>query len=80
LRPKPKPEEVKDQTQVRVMAEHFARLDQTGRLARMFAGPRELTGAQREAVEREEGWNSRRGVGSGAEAPLKPKPCPALLK
>jgi len=56
LRPKPKPEEVKDQTQVRVMAEHFARLDQTGRLARMFGGPRELTGAQREAVEREEGW------------------------
>jgi hypothetical protein len=56
LRPKPKPEEVKDQTQVRVMAEHFARLDQLGRLARLFAGPRELTGAQREAVEREEGW------------------------
>ena len=56
LRPKPRPDEVKDQMQVRVMAEHFARLDQAGRLARFFAGPRELSGEQRRAIEREEGW------------------------
>ncbi len=56
LRPKPRPDEVKDQMQVRVMAEHFARLDQAGRLARLFAGPRELSGEQRRAIEREEGW------------------------
>ena len=56
LRPRARVGEVKDQTQVRTMAEHFARLDQAGRLARLFAGPRELTGEQRAAVEREEGW------------------------
>lgn len=56
LRPKPRPGEVKDQMQVRVMAEHFARLDQAGRLARFFAGPRELSGERRRAIEREEGW------------------------
>jgi precorrin-8X/cobalt-precorrin-8 methylmutase len=50
------PDEVKDQTQVRVLAEHLARLDKLGRLARLFAGPRELTGEQREIVETEEGW------------------------
>lgn len=56
LRQRPRVGEVKDQTQVRIMAEHFARLDQAGRLARLFAGPRVLTGEQRLAVEREEGW------------------------
>ena len=56
LRPKPRPGEVKDQMQVRVMAEHFARLDQGGRLARVFAGPRQLSGEQRRAIELEEGW------------------------
>ena len=56
LRQRPRVNEVKDQTQVRMMAEHFARLDQAGRLARLFAGPRELTGEQRRVIEREEGW------------------------
>ena len=48
--------EVKDQAQVRTLAHHFARLDQTGRFARLFAGPRSLTKEQRDAAEREEGW------------------------
>ena len=56
LRLKPKENEVKDQTQVRMLAEYFARLDQAGRLTRLFAGPRTLSKDQRDAIEREEGW------------------------
>lgn len=48
--------QVKDQAQVRALAEHLAKLDQAGRLARLFVGPRGLNKEQREAVEREEGW------------------------
>ncbi len=50
------PGEVKDQTQVRVTAEHFARLDEANRLGDAF-GP--AKGARAEVVteaEREEGW------------------------
>lgn len=48
--------EVKDQAQVRTLAEHFAQLDQTGRLADLFAGPENLTAEQRRSIETEEGW------------------------
>src|SRR6185312_13653324 len=50
------PGEVKDQAQVRTTAEHFARLDEAGKLGDIF-GP--AKGAAAEAVldaEREEGW------------------------
>ena len=50
------PGEVKDQAQVRTTAEHFARLDEAGKLGDLF-GP--AKGAAAEAVldaEREEGW------------------------
>ncbi len=50
------PGEVKDQTQVRVTAEHFARLDEAGKLGDAF-GP--AKGAKADVVadaEREEGW------------------------
>jgi hypothetical protein len=50
------PGEVKDQTQVRLTAEHFARLDEANKLGDVFAPPK---GAAADAVldaEREEGW------------------------
>jgi precorrin-8X/cobalt-precorrin-8 methylmutase len=48
--------EVRDSAQVRAIARHFAALDDTGRLASLFAGDPTLTAAERQAVEREEGW------------------------
>jgi precorrin-8X/cobalt-precorrin-8 methylmutase len=48
--------QVKDRLQVRNLALHFARLDQDGRLGELFAGDPGLSGAERRAVEREEGW------------------------
>ena len=52
----PAPGEVKDQAQVRTTAEHFARLDETGKLGAAF-GPAATVSADIAAVaEREEGW------------------------
>ncbi len=48
--------EVKDEAQVRTIARHFAQLDESGRLARLFAGDPDLTAAQRARIEAEEGW------------------------
>ena len=48
--------EVKDQAQVRVTAEHFAKLDEAGKLGTVFGASK---GADAEVVavaEREEGW------------------------
>lgn len=56
LKVTPAPGEVKDLAQVRAMAEHFARLDEAGKLGGLFARP---AGATEEAIEdavREEGW------------------------
>jgi hypothetical protein len=56
LKPLGAPGEVKDLTQVRTTAEHFARLDEADRLGALFGPPK---GAAAEAVldaEREEGW------------------------
>jgi hypothetical protein len=50
------PGEVKDQTQVRITAEHFARVDEAGKLGAAFAPSK---GTAADAVldaEREEGW------------------------
>jgi precorrin-8X/cobalt-precorrin-8 methylmutase len=46
----------KDAAQVVALARHFARLDAAGRLAALFAGPRDATAAQRRAIVREEAW------------------------
>lgn len=54
--PPPAVGEVKDQVQVRATAEHFARLDEAGKLGAVFGPP---AGAAADAVldaEREEGW------------------------
>jgi hypothetical protein len=52
----PAPGEVKDQAQVRVSAEHFARLDEAGKLGAAFGPSKTLTPDVVEIAEREEGW------------------------
>ena len=47
--------EVKDQAQVRITAEHFARLDEQNKLGPVF-GPKTPPAGTTEVVEREEGW------------------------
>ena len=53
---KPAPGEVLDQAQVREAAEHFARLDEAGKLTTAFAPPKGTAEDDVAAVEREEGW------------------------
>jgi hypothetical protein len=50
---RPEPGEIVDRAQVRAMAEHFAKLDETGKLGALF-GPR--AGEDVGLVEQEEGW------------------------
>ncbi len=52
----PEPGEVKDRAQVRTAAEHFARLDEQGRLAPLFATKPGVSAEDVAAVEQEEGW------------------------
>ncbi len=50
------PGEIVDRAQVRTLCEHWARLDEQGRLGEAFAPPHDADEALREIVEREEGW------------------------
>ncbi|WP_122465760.1 cobalamin biosynthesis protein CbiG [Brevundimonas lutea] len=52
----PEPGEFKDQASVVAAAEHFARLDDKGELAALFAPPKDIDDDTRAAVETEEGW------------------------
>jgi hypothetical protein len=52
----PGPGEVKDLAQVRVTAEHFARLDEAGRLGPVFGPGKAVSPGVAEDAEREEGW------------------------
>jgi len=52
----PAPGEVKDQAQVRVTAEHFAKLDEAGKLGAAFGPGKALTPEVVAVAEREEGW------------------------
>ncbi|UTP38156.1 cobalamin biosynthesis protein CbiG [Phenylobacterium sp. LH3H17] len=52
----PAPGEVKDQAQVRVTAEHFARLDEAGKLGAAFAPGKSAAADVVLDAEREEGW------------------------
>lgn len=56
VRATPATGEVKDLAQVRAIGEHFAALDDAGRLAAAFAPARGTDPAVIEAVSREEGW------------------------
>lgn len=48
--------EIKDEAQVRTMAEWFAERDANGKLGALFATDAKLTDAERTAITREEGW------------------------
>jgi hypothetical protein len=48
--------EVKDAGQVRATAEHFARLDEAGKLGDLFAPPKGVSPETAAVVEAEEGW------------------------
>ena len=52
----PQPGEVKDQAQVRVTAEHFARLDETGKLGAAFTIGKTAAADVNLDAETEEGW------------------------
>ena len=52
----PLPGEVKDLTQVRVTAEHFARLDDAGKLGALFAPAKDLAAETIDIAASEEGW------------------------
>lgn len=56
VRAVPAPGEVKDLAQVRAIAEHFATLDEAGKLAAAFGPAKGLSEAQIETIEHEEGW------------------------
>jgi len=50
------PGEAPDRAQVRATAEHFARLDEAGKLGAQFAPPKTADPAEVTQVEQEEGW------------------------
>jgi hypothetical protein len=52
----PAPGEVKDAAQVRSLAEHFAKLDEAGKLAALFAAPKGVAEDVVAVAETEEGW------------------------
>ena len=52
----PAPGEVKDLAQVRVTAEHFAKLDEAGKLGAAFGPGKDLAAEVVAVAEREEGW------------------------
>ena len=52
----PAPGEVKDQAQVRALCEHFAKLDETGKLSAALAPAKAAAPELIDLVEREEGW------------------------
>jgi hypothetical protein len=56
LEVKPLPGEAKDLTQVRTTAEHFARLDEAGKLGALFAPAKDTAADVVVDAEREEGW------------------------
>jgi len=56
LKPQGAPGEVKDLTQVRTTAEHFARLDEQNKLSALFGPPKDAAAEAVLDAEREEGW------------------------
>jgi hypothetical protein len=56
LKAQPQPGETKDLAQVRAACEHFARLDEAGRLGALFGRPKDTAADVVVDAEREEGW------------------------
>ena len=52
----PEPGEIVDRAQVRALCEHYARLDEQGRLGQAFAPPKGTASELVETAEGEEGW------------------------
>ncbi|MBI1685368.1 cobalamin biosynthesis protein CbiG [Caulobacter hibisci] len=52
----PGPGEIKDLAQVRTLAEHFAKLDEAGKLAALFGPGKDAPEALVDEVQHEEGW------------------------
>jgi len=53
---KAEPGEIPDRAQVRALCEHFYKLDEAGKLATLFAAPKDASEDLIATVEREEGW------------------------
>jgi hypothetical protein len=56
VKPEPLPGEVKDQSQVRTLCQHFARLDEAGKLAAAFGPAKDFPADAVVDVTHEEGW------------------------
>ncbi len=56
VKPEPLPGEVKDQSQVRTLCQHFARLDEAGKLAAAFGPGKDFPADAVVDVTHEEGW------------------------
>lgn len=56
IKPEPQPGEVKDQAQVRALCQHFARLDEAGKLAAAFGPAKDFPADAVLDVAHEEGW------------------------
>ena len=56
IKAQPLPGEAKDAAQVRAVAEHFARLDETGKLEAQFAAPKGVSAEAIADARDEEGW------------------------
>jgi hypothetical protein len=53
---RPRPGEIRDQAQVRNLAEQFAGLDERGELGKLFDRPAGIMDEECQIVESEEGW------------------------
>ena len=48
--------EIKDEAEVRIMAEYLAEMDEKGRIGALFEGPESASNAAKTAISSEEGW------------------------
>lgn len=72
--------EILDAAQVRVNAAAFAALDRAGGLAPLFAGPADLSPAERRVIETEEAWILGLGLADRLEAALEEDAPPASAR
>jgi hypothetical protein len=56
IKPEPLPGEIKDQAQVRTLCQHFAKLDEAGKLAPAFAPAKDFPADAMVDVQHQEGW------------------------
>ncbi|MDP9102956.1 MAG: cobalamin biosynthesis protein CbiG, partial [Pseudomonadota bacterium] len=56
IKPEPLPGEIKDQAQVRTLCQHFAKLDEAGKLGAAFGPAKDFPADAVLDVQTEEGW------------------------